>query len=178
MQRQLDRSRHYAAEFDLDLQDASFEDLGVSAFDRSNVTKGALAAFIQAVESGVIQRGSLLLVENLDRLSRSDCLDAMSLLRHLILLGIRIVTLIDRKILDEESIKDPMSLIWAVMVFVRANEESSVKSDRIRKAHERKREIELVLRSVRGLDGSRRTKPELDGMLFRKKLKVYSRCLK
>lgn len=139
LQRQLDRSRHYAAEFDLDLQDASFEDLGVSAFDGSNVTRGALAAFIQAVESGAIHRGSFLLVENLDRLSRSECLDAMSLLRNLIMLGIRIVTLIDRKILDEESIKDPMSLIWAVMVFVRANEESSVKSDRIRKAHERKR---------------------------------------
>lgn len=91
LQRQLDRSRGYAAEFDLDLQEASFEDLGVSAFDRSNVTKGALAAFIQAVESGAIQRGSFLLVENLDRLSRSDCLDAMSLLGKLVNLGIRVV---------------------------------------------------------------------------------------
>jgi DNA invertase Pin-like site-specific DNA recombinase len=140
LQRQLDRSRGYAAEFDLDLQEASFEDLGVSAFDRSNVTKGALAAFIQAVESGAIQRGSFLLVENLDRLSRSDCLDAMSLLGKLVNLGIRVVTLIDRKVLDEESIKDPMCLIWAVMVFIRANEESATKSDRIKKAHERKRE--------------------------------------
>jgi DNA invertase Pin-like site-specific DNA recombinase len=84
LQRQLDRSRQYAAEHDLELQEQSFEDLGVSAFDRSNVTKGALAAFIQAAESGVIERGSYLLVENLDRLSRADLVDGISLLDRLV----------------------------------------------------------------------------------------------
>lgn len=140
LQRQLDRSRQYAAEHDLDLQEKSFEDLGVSAFDRSNVTKGALAAFIQAAESGVIERGSYLLVENLDRLSRADLVDGISLLDRLVKLGVRVVTLIDGKVLDEESIKDPMSLFWAVMVFIRANEESATKSDRVKKAHQRKRD--------------------------------------
>lgn len=38
LQRQLDRSRQYAAEHDLDLQDKTYEDLGVSAFDGSNTT--------------------------------------------------------------------------------------------------------------------------------------------
>jgi DNA invertase Pin-like site-specific DNA recombinase len=86
LQRKLDRSRQYAAEHDLD----------VSAFDRSNVTKGALAAFIQAAESGVIERGFYLLVESIDRLSRSDQVDGISLLDRLVKLGIRIVKLIDR----------------------------------------------------------------------------------
>ena len=54
LMRQLDKSRAYAAEHGLDLQESSFEDLGVSAFDRSNVTKGALAAFIKAVELSLI----------------------------------------------------------------------------------------------------------------------------
>jgi DNA invertase Pin-like site-specific DNA recombinase len=140
LQRQLERSRQYAAEHDLNLQEKSFEDLGVSAFDRSNVTKGALSAFIKAVESGAIERGSFLLVENLDRLSRADVLAAMGLLAHLVKLGIRIVTLVDRRVLDEETVKDPMNLMWAVMVFVRANEESETKSDRICRAHKRKRD--------------------------------------
>ena len=140
LQRQLDRSAKYAAENNLLLQDISFSDLGVSAFDRSNVTKGALAAFIQAVESGAIERGSFLLVENLDRLSRADLFDAMGLLSKLVKLGIRVVTLTDKKILDEESVKDQTSLIWAVMVFIRANEESATKSERIKKAHQRKRD--------------------------------------
>ena len=140
MQRQLDRSRDYAAEHNLNLQEKSFDDLGVSAFDGSNVTRGALSAFIKAVEKKSIDRGSYLLVENLDRLSRSDVIDAMSLLANLVKLGIRIVTLIDGRILDEESVKEPMNLMWAVMVFVRANEESETKSDRIKKAHKRKRD--------------------------------------
>ncbi|KGS31085.1 recombinase family protein [Burkholderia pseudomallei] len=140
LMRQLDKSREYAAEYGLDLQEKSFEDLGVSAFDRSNVTKGALAAFIRAVEAGAIERGSFLLVENLDRLSRADVLDAMNLLSTLVKLGVRVVTLVDRRILDEESVKEPMNLMYAVLVFVRANEESATKADRVKKAHKRKRD--------------------------------------
>lgn len=105
LMRQLDKSREYAAEHDLDLQEATFEDLGVSAFDRSNVTRGALAAFIAAVESGAIERGSYLLVESLDRLSRSDLMDAMGLLSRLVKLGVRVVTVVDGRVLDEETVR-------------------------------------------------------------------------
>jgi DNA invertase Pin-like site-specific DNA recombinase len=140
LQRQLDRSRKYAAEHDLDLQEKSYEDLGVSAFDRANVITGSLSAFIQAADSGVIERGSYLLVENLDRLSRAQLPDGIALLDRLVKLGIRVVTLIDEKVLDEESIKDPMCVFWAVMILIRANEESTTKSDRVSKAHKRKRD--------------------------------------
>ncbi len=140
LQRQLEKSRRYAAENDLDLQETTFEDLGVSAFDRSNVTRGALAAFINAVESGAMERGSYLLVESLDRLSRADVLDAMGLLSRLVKLGIRVVTVIDGRVLDEESIKEPMNVMYAVLVFVRANEESETKAHRVQKAHQRKRD--------------------------------------
>jgi DNA invertase Pin-like site-specific DNA recombinase len=139
LQRQLEKSRRYAAEHDLDLQEATFEDLGVSAFDRSNVTRGALAAFIKTVESGAIEPGSYLLVESLDRLSRSDVLDAMSLLGKLVKLGIRVVTVIDGRVLDEDTVKEPMNVMYAVLVFVRANEESETKAERVKKAHDRKR---------------------------------------
>lgn len=140
LQRQLEKSRRYAAEKGLDLQETTFEDLGVSAFDRSNVTRGALAAFINAVEAGVIERGSYLLVESLDRLSRADVLDAMGLLSRLVKLGISVVTVIDGRVLDEESIKEPTNVMWAVLVFVRANEESETKAHRVQKAHQRKRD--------------------------------------
>ena len=140
LMRQLDKSRQYAAEHGLDLQEATFEDLGISAFDGSNIKRGALAAFIKAVEAGTIERGSVLLVESLDRLSRAEAVDAMSLLTTLVKLGIRVVTVIDGRVLDEKSVKDPMNLIWATLVFVRANEESETKSDRVKKAHRRKRD--------------------------------------
>lgn len=139
LRRQLESSRKYAEENNLLLQETTFSDLGISAFDKSNVTKGALRAFINAVESGKISRGSFLIVENLDRLSRSDAMDAMDLLGRLIRLGIRIVPLGLGLVLDEKSIKDPGVLLCVVNSFVRANEESTVKSKRISDAHEKKR---------------------------------------
>lgn len=138
--RQLDKSREYAAAHDLHLHEYTYEDLGVSAFDRSNVTRGALAAFIAAAESGVIERGSYLLVESLDRLSRSDLMDAVGLLSRLVKLGVRVVTVVDGRVLDEETVKEPMNVVYAVLIFIRANEESEIKADRVRKAHKRKRD--------------------------------------
>jgi DNA invertase Pin-like site-specific DNA recombinase len=140
LMRQLDKSREYAAANGLDLQEVTFEDLGVSAFDRSNVTRGALAGFIAAVESGAIERGSSLLVESLDRLSRADLMDAVALLSRLVKLGVRVVTVVDGRVLDEESVKEPMNVVYAVLVFIRANEESATKADRVKKAHKRKRD--------------------------------------
>ncbi len=138
--RQLNKSREYAAANNLDLQEATFEDLGVSAFDRSNVTRGALAAFITAVESGAIERGSSLLVESLDRLSRSDLMDAMGLLSRLVKLGVRVVTVVDGRVLDEVTVKEPMNVMYAVLIFIRANEESETKAERVQEAHKRKRD--------------------------------------
>lgn len=140
LMRQLEKSREYAAAHGLDLQESTFEDLGVSAFDRSNVTRGALAAFIAAVESGVIERGSYLLVESLDRLSRSDLMDAMGLLSRLVKLGVRVVTVVDGRVLDEETVKEPMNVMYAVLIFIRANEESETKAARVQAAHKRKRD--------------------------------------
>ncbi|MFZ6674799.1 recombinase family protein [Undibacterium sp. Xuan67W] len=139
--RQLERSRHYAAEHGLKLVEKSYEDLGVSAFDRSNVTKGQLAAFIEAVETGKIPRGSYLLVENLDRLSRSHADEAVALLSSIVRLGIKVVTLCDGSVFDQEAIRNPMNLIMAVLAFVHANEESITKSDRVKEAHEQKRKM-------------------------------------
>src|SRR5438309_1630332 len=50
----------------------TFQDLGVSAFRSKNSKVGDLAAFRELVRSGRIAPGSILLVENIDRLSRDD----------------------------------------------------------------------------------------------------------
>jgi DNA invertase Pin-like site-specific DNA recombinase len=70
LQRQLDLSRKYAKDHDLDLVDESFQDLGVSAYHGDNLVEGKLGAFLDAVKDGTIERGSYLLVESLDRISR------------------------------------------------------------------------------------------------------------
>jgi len=69
--RQLDASAKFAHEHGLLLvEDFKLEDIGVSAFKGANVASGAFGRFLEAVRSGKIAKGSYLLVESLDRLSR------------------------------------------------------------------------------------------------------------
>ena len=71
LRRQLEDSEAYAAANGLKIDDTlKFRDEGLSAYDGTNLEKGALGRFIEAVKIGRIERGSHLLVESLDRLSR------------------------------------------------------------------------------------------------------------
>src|SRR4051812_18370777 len=59
----------------------SLRDEGVSAFSgghRTNPDRHALAAFLELVKRGRIQRGSYLIVESLDRLSREHIMPALT----------------------------------------------------------------------------------------------------
>src|SRR5262245_27229953 len=47
-------------------------DLGKSAFRGANAATGKLGAFLEAIKSGDVKRGDVLLLESLDRLSRED----------------------------------------------------------------------------------------------------------
>jgi DNA invertase Pin-like site-specific DNA recombinase len=141
LRRQIELSERYAAENGLIL-DTSFhlQDLGLSAFDRSNIDRGALGAFLEAVKQGRVPVGSYLLVESLDRLSRDRVLSALeifiSILRH----GITIVTLIDKMVYNTESVGSNFaSLIMSITIMARAHEESAVKSSRILSAWQGKR---------------------------------------
>jgi len=96
--RQSEAARRYAFRHELELdEEITFEDTGVSAFDGQNVRTGQLADFLQAVECGLVPKGSFLLVENLDRLSRQSPWDAMETLRQVLNLGIVLVTLSDER---------------------------------------------------------------------------------
>src|SRR5262245_24847644 len=78
--RQLEASKAYAEEHGLDLaDDAQLEDIGISAFKGANARDGALGQFLTAVRAGLVERGSFLLVESLDRLSREEILPAHTL---------------------------------------------------------------------------------------------------
>jgi DNA invertase Pin-like site-specific DNA recombinase len=141
LRRQIELSNTYAEENGLSI-DASLNlrDLGVSAYDGSNKTKGALGGFIKAVETGIVKAGSYLLVESLDRLSRENVNDALLQFQQIIGNGITIVTLADRKKYSKKSISEnPMELIFSILVMARAHEESETKSKRGRAAWTAKR---------------------------------------
>jgi len=116
------------------------EDLGVSAYDKTNITKGALGGFLRQVEEGKIPRGSFLLVESLDRLSRIQPIDALPIFLGVINAGITIVTLFDNQVHSRESIgANPYALMMSISNMIRANEESATKSRRIRSSWDAKR---------------------------------------
>lgn len=139
--RQLDDSRSYATANGLTLDETlTFRDLGVSGFRGRNVREGALGAFIRAVQEGKVAKGSYLLVESLDRISRDNILNAIGVFTDLLQLGITIVTFSDNMTYTEDSVKDnPMELMASLLIFSRANEESLTKSKRISAAWATKR---------------------------------------
>ncbi|MFP4519683.1 MAG: recombinase family protein, partial [Oceanicaulis sp.] len=94
--RQMALAEGYADKHGLELdRELTFHDLGVSAFRGANAEKGALGQFIEAIDRGLVPRGSYLLVENLDRLSRETPFDASETLREVVNRGIILVTLSD-----------------------------------------------------------------------------------
>ena len=136
--RQLAMAEKYAAEHHLKLdKHLSFRDLGVSAFRGRNAKEGALRGFLEAIEHNLVPWGSHLLIESLDRLSRDRILAAQTLFLQIIQAGVTIVTLTDQRSYSLESInQNPLDLVVSLVVMMRANEESEIKSRRIRAAFE------------------------------------------
>jgi DNA invertase Pin-like site-specific DNA recombinase len=80
----------------------SLTDAGVSAYTGKNLKQGALGVFMDAVRDGLINPGSWLLLESLDRFTRQAVNIAASELLSLINRGIVVVTLHNQTIYREE----------------------------------------------------------------------------
>lgn len=142
LRRQSELSKNYAEANGLELDTKlNLRDLGLSAYDKSNLKKGALGQFLKLVEDGLIPNGSYLLVESLDRLSRDKVMDALSIFLNILNAGIIIVTLADNQVYSREKTNDNWaSLIMSIVIMSRANEESATKSRRIRASWDNKRQ--------------------------------------
>ena len=79
--RQSTLAESYARDHELELDNRlTIRDLGVSGYRGQNAVHGELGHFLTAVRNGRIAPGSYLLIESLDRLSRSNILQAQNLL--------------------------------------------------------------------------------------------------
>lgn len=139
IRRQQKATDDYISAHGLELTDI-IQDHGISAFQGKNSEFGALSHFLQLAEAGLIEEGSHLIVESLDRLTRQNVFDATALLNRIIRHGINVVTLIDQRIYSKESIeRNQMELMIASITMMRAHEESKTKSIRLAAAWENKR---------------------------------------
>ena len=137
--RQLEMTRKYADENGLELQD-SYDDIGVSAFRSQNAVSGKLGIFLGLVSKGKIEKGSYLIIESLDRLSRDEIPTAFNRLNDIILAGIIVVTLVDGQVFSRENAtNNNLSLMVALLIMMRAHEESRIKSHRLSAAWSQKR---------------------------------------
>jgi DNA invertase Pin-like site-specific DNA recombinase len=117
-------------------------DKGVSAYQGANAETGALGAFLDTVKAGAIPRGSWLLVESLDRISREPAVDASYTMQGIIRAGVTVVDLSDNaREYNLENLRSDngMSLLMMVLRFSRANEESALKGSRVAAAFRNKR---------------------------------------
>ena len=140
--RQLALARDYADRHGLDLDERlTFRDLGVSAWRGKNVKEGALGMFLDAVDNGHVPPSSYLLVENLDRLSRDKVMPALMQFQSILERDVNVVTLQDGRVYTRSTLNESVhDLIMSIMSMFRANEESEVKSKRLRAAWQNKRD--------------------------------------
>lgn len=155
-------------ELELALSPMSLADEGMSAYRGANAKKGALKAFLRAVEEDEIPKGSYLLVENFDRLSRQDPLTSIAQLTELTGAGIKVVTLVDEKVYSTETLSGmngTWMLMQSIMTMARAHEESVTKGMRVRAAWDSKKTkiregIQLTKRVPFWMNSDRRVKKD------------------
>ncbi|WP_458128785.1 recombinase family protein [Pseudomonas sp. Z2-11] len=107
-----------------------FVDLGISGFRGKNARIGALKEFLDLISQGVIKANDILLVENFDRLTRMNGIDATKLVVDILSSKIIIITLGDNQVYDYRQ-EDHSSILFKInFVLSRANEESRIKKNR------------------------------------------------
>jgi DNA invertase Pin-like site-specific DNA recombinase len=141
LRRQIQGAEDWATKHGVELDNSLKPDEGVSAFKGDHRTKGALREFLKLVESSKIPKGSILIVESLDRLSREQVMDALGQFIQIISKGIKVVTLSDKMEYTEESINANFGqLLMSIVIMSRAHEESATKSKRLKDTWENKRD--------------------------------------
>jgi DNA invertase Pin-like site-specific DNA recombinase len=142
LRRQTEAARAWAQRYGIELDtELNLTDKGISAYAGANMETGALGVFLEAVKEGVVPKGSWLLVESLDRISRQTAWDASYTMQGIVRAGVTVVDLSDggREYNTKTLSEDPMALLVMVMMFSRANNESATKGMRVAGAFENKR---------------------------------------
>lgn len=141
IRRQIEAAEEYAKRngFDLD-RSISFHDEGLSGYSGANRTKGKLRLLLERTRQGLIPKGTALLVENIDRLSREHPLDSFELIKELVTAGIEIHTIANGRIYTDQSLRaDFTSMLMLTFELGRGCGESDRKSYLLLKTWQQKR---------------------------------------
>lgn len=138
--RQREAAERYCAKNGLELvadKEYHFFDSGRSAYKGKHLDDtGQLARFLNFVENGTIASGSLLIVENLDRLSRQHLHEALPRFLQILNNGINIYSATDNRLYTKDY--NQIDILISIMEMSRAHSESSIKSERLSKVWRQK----------------------------------------
>jgi hypothetical protein len=137
-------SKQWCKENGYTLSEQSFFDSGKSGFKGENLqAKGELKRFLSLVESGRILPGSVLLVENFDRISRLPPVQSIGLFLQIINAGVGVVFTLsyDKRIINTDLLnKDQFILQMVIAECIRAYSESNRKSVLIKASKQAKKQ--------------------------------------
>lgn len=141
--RQLKATSDFVASRGWQLADTSYFDQGKSAFRGANARDGKLGEFLAAIESGAVPKGSVLVIEALDRLSRDDPLEFLPVLRRIIKAGVSIATTMNGRVYGEADLGggSGYELIEIIVLLMQGHEESLKKSERHKANWQNKRSL-------------------------------------
>lgn len=118
-------------------QELNAADLGISASKGDNLE--TLEAIIEKANAGVIKKGTVLIIESMNRLTRLDVDTAYQLLRKMLLAGIEIYTDNNRRHLTTKDLTNPMSIMLTVSELDAAYQYTAELAKRIKKSWDNKR---------------------------------------
>lgn len=139
LKRQEEAAKAYCARHGLTLDGRTFTDLGMSAHHGANATHGELGDFLELVKDGRIPKGSVLIVENTDRLSRLPPDEATAIIMAIVKAGVDVATTSPEQRYTAANIHQTGTWIPLQVAQCLAYEESKKKGERVADAWEDKR---------------------------------------
>ncbi|MFM8341946.1 MAG: recombinase family protein [Methylomonas sp.] len=104
VRRQKSLAEKYCDENNFILDNTLKVDDGISAFNSDNKEFGELKNFLDRIKNGDVEKGSCLLVESLDRLSRENMWTASSLLIAIVNNDIDVISLVGNRVYNKNNI--------------------------------------------------------------------------
>jgi DNA invertase Pin-like site-specific DNA recombinase len=131
--RQIEKSKRWCENNGVELveDDELTQDIAVSAKDGKNFKEGALGRFCAAAENGRVPKGSYLLVEDLDRISREHPDKASETMRSIVRAGVIVVDMGAGQKYTKVTLNQPMIYLQMVWRFIMAYEENIKRANRV-----------------------------------------------
>lgn len=119
--------------------DSTLTDKGFSGWTGKNVKKGALGLFLAGIKAGKVKAGSVLVVEQIDRITRQEPMKALALLAEILEAGVNIATFRNDRVYTRDNAKETTVMMELVFNLCLAYDESAKKSERLKAAWQTKR---------------------------------------